>query len=52
MKKLQNNIIFLHNLHKRISLEANSKLYNKINEYFFEDQKIYLTNRKNYNDIR
>lgn len=38
----------LDNLHKRISLEANSKLYNIINEYFFEGQKKYLINEKSY----
>ena len=38
----------LDNLHKRISLEANSKLYNIINEYFFEGQKNYLINEKSY----
>lgn len=42
---------FLDNLHKRISLEANEKLYNKINEYFFEGQRIYLTNGKTYKQI-
>lgn len=38
----------LDNLHKRISLDANHKLYNIINEYFFEGQKKYLINEKSY----
>lgn len=38
----------LDNLHKRISLKANTDLYNIINEYFFEGQKNYLINEKTY----
>jgi len=42
---------FLDNLHKRISLEANNKLYNIINNYYFEGQRRYLSEGKTYNEI-
>lgn len=36
----------LDNLHKRISLESNRKMYKILNEYFFEGQRNYLINNK------
>jgi hypothetical protein len=40
-----NQYDLIDNLHKRISLQANKEMYNKINEYFFIGQQKYLVNK-------
>lgn len=41
----------LDNLHKLLSLQANRKMYKIVNNYYFEGQRIYLSEGKNYKQI-